>query len=394
MNICIEFFDEDPLGNIMSCLKFKFDKVIFLGYTNEDMDKYATNMVVDFLKSERVGVKSLQFIPLPEGEYENIRNKITDIVKKEEKEQNQCFFDMTGGEEIILAAAGSVAEDFDVPMHEIDIKDDVVRYLHKKEKYEILPKRDIHLNIEEYINLHEGTIEWHLQKEQNKDYNNDQHHKKIYKIYKYANKQGKYWNKLSVALAKICSGQYEDIYANNALLRQAARIAGIDADRLAEYAYEMYVKGILSYYDYDNGELKFGFFDKFDQDIICNAGAVLEHYVYCRITEDPDVDDCAIGYHLNWESDGDPEHVNIQGDDVMNEIDVVYIKRNIPTFISCKNKAVTDNMALYELETVAKRFGGDYVRKVLFARYGATKGVRNRAEEMNIILVDHLAEHK
>ena len=43
-------------------------------------------------------------------------------------------------------------------------------------------------------------------------------------------------------------------------------------------------------------------------------------------------------------------------------------------------------MALYELDAVANRFGGKYVRKELSATQEITPGYLKRAEEMGIIV--------
>ena len=69
--------------------------------------------------------------------------------------------------------------------------------------------------------------------------------------------------------------------------------------------------------------------------------------------------------------------------DVLNEIDVMSIRNNRPTFISCKIGNV-DQMALYELETVANRFGGKYAKKVLATAQELSATHMRRAEEMGI----------
>lgn len=74
---------------------------------------------------------------------------------------------------------------------------------------------------------------------------------------------------------------------------------------------------------------------------------------------------------------------NIPGKDVVNEIDIMSINNNLPTFISCKIGNV-DQMALYELETVANRFGGKYAKKVLIVAKDVAHGHLLRAEEMGI----------
>ena len=43
-----------------------------------------------------------------------------------------------------------------------------------------------------------------------------------------------------------------------------------------------------------------------------------------------------------------------------------------------------DQMALYELETVANRFGGKYARKILATAQPLSQGHMRRAEEMGI----------
>ena len=73
----------------------------------------------------------------------------------------------------------------------------------------------------------------------------------------------------------------------------------------------------------------------------------------------------------------------ITGHDVKNEIDVMLLEGFCPVFISCKNGKV-DQMALYELDTVAKRFGGKYAKKILMAGQEISEGYLLRAEEMDI----------
>ena len=69
------------------------------------------------------------------------------------------------------------------------------------------------------------------------------------------------------------------------------------------------------------------------------------------------------------------------------KIDVLTLKGNIPTFISCKSGKMDGNKALpalYELETVARRFGGKYAKKVLAVTSSIGEAYLARAEEMGI----------
>ena len=90
-------------------------------------------------------------------------------------------------------------------------------------------------------------------------------------------------------------------------------------------------------------------------------------------------DDCRIGVHIDW----DGVIHQSRGDDVLNEIDVLSLYKNIPVFISCKNGHV-DQHALYELETVANRFGGKYAKKILVVTKPLSHSHLLRAAEMEI----------
>ena len=90
-------------------------------------------------------------------------------------------------------------------------------------------------------------------------------------------------------------------------------------------------------------------------------------------------DDCRVGVHLDW----DGVIYNNSMKDTVNEIDVLSLRGVVPTFISCKNGTV-NQMALYELETVAERFGGKYAKKVIAAPQGLNETHALRAKEMKI----------
>lgn len=390
MNVDIEFFSDDPMDNVLSCLKFDFPKVIFLGYAEEDMDRAAKSTVAAFLKSEKIGVKSLEFIALPEGKLDKIEAALIDIVQRETAAGNQCYFDLTGGEELALAAAGVVSDELDVPMHEIDLLEDEVRIQARPELYTDLTKRDYRLNIEEYLNLHEGVVEVHMLKKKNKNHRSPERKARIQLLYKVANEMGKKWNRICLALAKLCSGQGETIYAVEKELKAAARVIHEPVEVFWDNLEQLQQKGVLKRCVWEGAMATVEFYDGQDREILCDPGAVLEHMTYWQVMEDPEVNDCVIGYHINWVGEGDPMSVYEPGPDVVNEVDVIYMRKNIPTFISCKNKLVEGNHPLYELETVADRFGGTLVRKVLVVKGGITKGTAERAQEMDIIVTDTL----
>ena len=88
------------------------------------------------------------------------------------------------------------------------------------------------------------------------------------------------------------------------------------------------------------------------------------------------------GVMIDWDG-----HISTPSDDVSNEIDVISLDGYTMTFISCKCGRLDANgarNALYELDTVANRFGGKYVRKKLALLDEIGETHLNRAKEMGI----------
>jgi hypothetical protein len=135
--------------------------------------------------------------------------------------------------------------------------------------------------------------------------------------------------------------------------------------------------GALEDFVHTKDQLSFRYQDEKIKDILWDAGSILEMHTYME--ERKNADDCMVGVHLDW----DGVIYNHSLKDTLNEIDVLSLRGVIPTFISCKNGSV-NQMALYELKTVADKFGGKYAKKVIAAPQGLNDTHSLRAKEMNI----------
>ena len=76
----------------------------------------------------------------------------------------------------------------------------------------------------------------------------------------------------------------------------------------------------------------------------------------------------------------------------MNEIDVILMRNVCPIFISCKS-GKAGGLALHELATVSRKFGGKYARKALVLAKSCddTAGAqffKQRAKDMHIWIID------
>ena len=98
MNVDIEFFSEDAIENIATCLDYKIDKVIFIGY-HEPMNTARTRNFAGLIKNI-IGINNIEFIEVIEHDLDDIVQKLEDIVTHEKKEKNKCYFDLTGGDNL------------------------------------------------------------------------------------------------------------------------------------------------------------------------------------------------------------------------------------------------------------------------------------------------------
>ena len=65
------------------------------------------------------------------------------------------------------------------------------------------------------------------------------------------------------------------------------------------------------------------------------------------------------------------------------------IHGHIPVFISCKNTRL-ENEHLYEITAMARHYGGRYARSVIVSNVENLPVIRNRAQEMGILLIDEV----
>jgi hypothetical protein len=149
--------------------------------------------------------------------------------------------------------------------------------------------------------------------------------------------------------------------------------------------------GNKSVYKYNSDEIK---------TLLRKGGAVLELHTY--YSEKEKYDDALVSVHLDWDGVTHHRNTDMYGNgrayaddeaevDVNNEVDVLLLKGYVPTFISCKSgslEGTTALRALYELETVASRFGGKFAKKVLATMQPLKSVAQERAKALGIEVWD------
>ncbi len=386
MNVNIEFFDSEPLENLITCLNFKMDKVIFFGHS----DTMTENRIQDTRRALRniCGIEEVEFITVSQKSLYKVLELLEKEITAEIKTGNNCFFDLSGGEDLVLVAMGMLATQYKVPLHKFALPENELYLLTKWDAVpridEVVERRKLQLTLDDMIGLHGGVINYRQQKDVKNNLQDKEFRTAVKVMWEIANDNQKKWNGLS-SVFKECT-KYEDEYQRvrvsvKAMKQAMNRIPDIiSVKELGNYLERLGNQTILERVSIEQEFIKFSYKTPLIRDCLLDAGCLLELHTYYERVESGRYSDCRVGVHIDWDGE-----INGREIDVENEIDVMLLEGVVPVFISCKNGRV-NQMALYELDAVANRFGGKYVRKELSATQEITPGYLKRAEEMGIIV--------
>lgn len=384
MNVIFEFLGKEPIDNLITSMHFKMDKAIYFGY-QETIDEFKDS-TVNFL-GKYCDISDVIFHAMSHTDVNSMMKTMRTVIEHEISMGNKIFFDMTGGEDAILTAFGMLAGEYDTPMHVFDIKKDKITKLEEGSKRSIIldvPAREFHMDLDKLVEMHGGRINYKLHKPI-KNLHDSEFAVDVEKLWSVEKDFIEEWNLLSIFLRNHmmpedtlevnCSLEKIEnaLTKTNNHLNSMAKL-NVMMDRLGR-------EGLILDLKHSDGVYNFRYKSEAVRECLRDGGSTLELYIYKR--EQQTSDDCKIGVHLDW--DGVLHYV--PGIDVLNEIDVLALKGNIPVFISCKTGKMGPSKALhalYELETVANRFGGKYARKILVTSRPLADVYLKRAEEMGI----------
>lgn len=385
--INIEFFDEESIENLITCLKFKIDKTIFFGHKHT-MTQERKQITEQFLKN-RCGVKEVQFIPVTEYILEQVVEQIETVLKEECEQGNQCYFDLTGGKDLILVAIGILSERYQIPIHKYDIERDLLIGFHRESGEKInkkVAKQDIKLTLDDLIQMQGGCINYKKQKLYKDNLDDESFRTDIEAMWEIVKSNAIKWNAFSAVL-KECN-KYKmgpetiEVSKRNWQSCLTARKATISLDDVEKILNTLQNMKVLSWTKDSAGNIKITYKNQNIREVILDAGCLLELSTYYERKNSGKYSDVRVGVHLDWDGKLDSKEK-----DVENEVDVMALEGNIPIFISCKNGEVTP-VALYELDAITRELGGKHAKKELVIGATMTKVQRERAQRMDIAVFD------
>lgn len=431
----IELVDAAPIHNIMGAIAFNAEKIIYVGSAKEEkFRKTLAPTFEQFYKKKGFENTGFEYVQIIKNDFDDICTKLSKIAS----ENKSCYFDISGGEDIILTALGFVfAEHPDIHLYQVNPSTGRI-YIHEtqtdaygiRKTERITKSAEIQNTVEENIIAHGGTVVYDTEKpgcthiwQYSIDFCYD-----IRKMWDICcngpsripdkNDHPSYprmWNAVTTTLStleEINKSEYDNellVGVENAknYMNKHGGYALTDG-----YLYALMKAGLISFGN-KNSKNVLHIIYKNEQVKLCltKAGTILElkTYIICEQMIDDKFTDCMTGVTIDW--DGIVHHeatdaneyysMNVMErleniEDTVNEVDVILMKGLIPYFISCKNGKFTAE-ELYKLNTIKNKFGTVYGKMFIITtdfdnssdEY-SLEYLQQRADDMGITIIKNV----
>ena len=400
----IEFLCKTPIENIFGGVCFAPDEIVYFASEKPELfEKNELKSIKSYMTKKGLGDISYSYVRVIRGSINDAINKLEDVVGS-----GECVIDITGGDDMLIAAAGMIFERHDnVKLFRINPVNGYAQFIDKSvveskdaTKYTssyspLKNKVRIENTVEENIILHGGAVVEYTGSgafEYSPDFEHDleimwQLSTKGPRGYMHKRSAPQTWNRFTQTVSGIeRMGGKEQL---EIFKKYKVRVYLEELRRLGLVTYSEKRDGTLLNFKYKNAQVRA---------CLNKAGNLLEQKVYlaCRKFLGRGLCDVKTGVTILWSPENyKTEYYNKNNrQSTENEIDVMAMRGITPIFISCKNGKF-DSEELYKLSSVADRFGIKYAKKILVATdlenaldRRTIEYLRARAKEMNIALID------
>ena len=390
----IEFYDKTSIENIGGTLLCKPEQMILIGNNKRHLEK-AIALYQEVLEKNNINTK-LSYRTINKN---NLR-AIIDVLSQIAEESEECVFDLTGGEDLYLAAVGAILERYPdrTQCHLFNFKTDTL--IDCDADGTVCNSSPFKLSIEDNIKIYGGELVTNPQMELytypwdfSASFEQD-----IDTMWDICRKNPKRWNAQIGTLGAICEvyGLQDSLSVsfNQDSAASAIKPNGIKYACIPWILYDLQKHGLIHSLVLQD-TVSFVFKNEQIKKTLTTAGQILELVVaktmrtLCDNDGIPIYHDVKVGVVIDWDQKDEEYHT-------FNEIDVMAMKGNVPIFISCKNGNFDAN-ELYKLNTVANRFGNKYAKKVLVSTELDKLGpksdyIRARMEDMQIRNIENVDE--
>ena len=377
----VEFYDRDPLGNIVSLLQGAYREVIYVCFAGANEPDRRERAALSRWVTKRFGIPC-RFLELPEHCIDCALKHFRDLLRRE----GGCYdFDITGGSSVFIAAAGTLMAECGegrMCIHEYNPVTGECLYCYPPNVPCLSGADDKGVEVTEFLALRDigllggkAPIRYSMQEN---GLGND-----LLRLWEAVRGELRAWNAFcntssdfrreagGVRMTKAMSaGEYRSCQVIFSLLEKAGLLHSFEfkreRDRLRLTAH-----------------LNISYRSAF---LYAKAGNLLELLMYRAACESGLFTDCCTGVKLDWSG-----RLPNPGGNPNNEIDLVLMRGHVPCFVSCKNTGVTKEY-LYEIMVMTRHFGGIHAVPMVFSTVQVNGAVRARAAEMGVVLLDGIGK--
>lgn len=433
----VELIDSAPIHNIMGALSFSATKIIYAGCINEDkFNKRYLGTIKRFYASKGIDNIELEYVQV-------IRNDFNDIKEHFEKiadENPYCYFDISGGEDIMLAVAGYIfLKKQNVHLYQVNPETNRIYLFSNESDADGNPvpvkktiNTDISNTVEQNILAHGGVVVYD-------DRRKDGTHRWQYTL-PFLNDIDVMWD---ICCTEVIPNPDDDKKLSPTRLWNVVTLAlgtfeknsektsnplelKLDAEKYAKviknnggfelidtYLQLFAKKGLITLgKEYSENMIHIIYKDIQVKLCLTKAGTILEMktFLTCENLISSRFTDCMTGVTVDWDGiihkEADAEEFNLMTDeekaavieDTVNEVDIMLMKGVIPYFISCKNGKFDAN-ELNKMYVVRDKFGTGYGKMIIvttdfdkFTGDYTIEYLRQRAADMGIDIIENVHE--
>lgn len=392
----VEFYDSDPIENAVSLLLEGAEKIIYIGYNSKQLKR----VIEDY--SEIASNKGILVEFDSKTANRNDLLSITTVLENIVEAEKECVFDLSGGDDLYLVAAGIVYErnKDKVQLHRFNVRNGKLSDCDADGN--ILKTSFKELSLNEIIRCSSGRIIYDTEEplathiwDFTPDFVSD-----VEVLWGLCTKNNRYWNMMISSIGQNTVYKNDDLLSieiNYNALENSLNNKGVNENYVKEFFKKLSSCGFIKdlviaehtlSYKYKNNDIK---------ECLSKAGLLLELFIMIKATALKNEDgssyytDALTGVMIDWNDEEIEDRRPVR-----NEIDVLLVKGLVPVFVSCKNGEVEVD-ELYKLSTVANRFGGKCAKKVIIAPSIDEMGkkaeyIAERANEMGIKIIKDFDE--
>ncbi len=369
----IEFYDDEPIFNVLAAAQFKPTRVVFLG-TNKLDNRLFKNNIKNCFKHLGISVKC-DFYVTDMMNFDSVISELRTILEN----FDDCAVDITGGSEVALVATGMLSREYRLPLFCFDRYSGTYRNIHNCPAADgVCATPDF--SVDAMLAMTGAVMKSHGHL--SVDVLDSDTEADIFKIWSVYKTQYKSWHKLVGYLQQVSKQLEGDVLHVSAptVVYGAEHLSSVNGTIMEKLS----DSGMILNYSNDGKRVHFDYKNTLIKSCLCDAGICLELYVFAAALRAGIYNDVRISVVIDWDGVLN-DRIN-----TINEIDVLIMNGFVPLFVSCKSGSPSV-AALNEIKTLANKFGGVNARAVLVTMSDVRerdKYLAKRAEDMGVEIID------